>query len=138
MIETLRDYIAQCPYLDEFTALNVDYLVDKVKAYSLNESAGYNPITSEDIIGNQNRQFLFTLDCKFHWNEEVQNNIENSEFFESFSEWLEEKNRNEDFPEIEDGSPFFIGATTNGFIFATNSDEAIYRVQCKLEYRKEV
>ena len=59
MIEEVRKYIAQCPYLKEYSELNIEYLVDKVDTYSINESAGYNPIVSKDIIGNQNMQFLF-------------------------------------------------------------------------------
>ena len=44
MIDSIKNYIAGCPYLDEFTAVNVNYLVDKVTAYSVNEGASYNPI----------------------------------------------------------------------------------------------
>ena len=39
MIDSVRDYIANCPYLDDFTEVNVNYLVNKVKAYSVNEGA---------------------------------------------------------------------------------------------------
>ena len=137
MIEKIRDYIAQCPYLDEFTAVNVDYLVDKVKAYSVNESAGYNPVLETYINGDKMKQFNFSFDAKFYWNEEMQNNVDNSEFFEDFSNWLEENNNNDIFPVIEGLKPMTIGAITNGFIFATNSDEAIYRISCRFTYLKE-
>lgn len=69
MIEEVRKYIAKCPYLKEFAELNVEYLVDKVETYSINENPAYNPVISEDILGNQERQFLFTFDSKLHWNE---------------------------------------------------------------------
>lgn len=135
-IDKVREYIAKCPYLDEYTELNVEYIPDKVKAYSINESVGYNPIISEDIMGNQERQLLFTFDAKLCWNEEIQNNIENSKHFEDFRNWLEENNRKGIFPNIE--GVYKIEALTNGYIFATNENEAIYRIQCKLEYFKEV
>lgn len=136
MIESMRNYIAECPFLDEFTAVNVNYLVDKVKAYSVNESTGYNPVISIDLSGNQEMQFQFSFDAKFYWNEEIQNNIDNSIFFEKFRNWLEENNSNGIYPEIEGIEPLAISATTNGFIFATNSDEAIYRISCKFTYMK--
>lgn len=47
MINKVRDYMAQCPYLGEYVELNIDYLIDKVKAFSINENAGYNPILNQ-------------------------------------------------------------------------------------------
>lgn len=136
MIEKVREYIATCPYLKEYAQLNVDYLADNVATYSINENAGYDPVISEDIIGNQERQFLFTFDSKLIWNEDIQNNIDNSEFYENFRDWLESNNRNEIYPDIK--GIYEIGATTSGYIFATNANEAIYRIQCYLKYYKEV
>lgn len=134
IIDEVRDYIAKCPYLKEYAELNVEYLVDKVVAYSVNENAGYNPVISKSIIGLKDMQFLFTFDSKLYWNEDIQNNIDNSKFFENFREWLEENNNKKIFPEIN--GVYEIGATTNGYIFATNANEAIYRIQCYLKYIK--
>lgn len=138
MIDSIRTYIATCPYLKEFVEINVDYLKDKVVAYSVNPSVGFNPVVSEDVVGNQTRQFLFTFDSKFYWNSEVQNNIDNSKFYEDFSNWLDINNKNGIFPALNEGEyPIKIEALTNGYVFATNSDEAIYRIQCRFEYTKE-
>ncbi len=136
IIDEVRDYMAQCPYLKEYAELNIEYLQDKVNTYSINENAGYNPVISEDIIGNQDMQFLFTFDSKLIWNEDIQNNIDNSKSYENIRNWLETNNKNEIFPDIK--GIYEIGATTNGYIFATNADEAIYRIQCYLKYYKEV
>lgn len=136
IIDEVREYMAKCPYLKEYAELNIEYLADKVNTYSINENAGYNPIISEDIIGNQDRQFLFTFDSKLIWNEDIQNNIDNSKSYENIRNWLETNNKNEIFPDIK--GIYEIGATTNGYIFATNADEAIYRIQCYLKYYKEV
>lgn len=139
MIDKVRDYfVKECSLLDKYTELNINYLADKSKAYSLNENAGYDPIIpgTEDIIGNCEMQFLFTFDSKLIWNEDIQNNIDNSRFFEDFREWLERNDKNEIYPDIK--GIYKIGATTNGYIFATNANEAIYRIQCYLKYYKEV
>ena len=130
MIDSVRNYIADCPYLDEFTAVNVNYLVNKITAYSVNEGASYNPVIEEDILGNEYSQFQFTFDAKFNWNEEVQNNVDNSVFFENFSNWLKDNNKNKIFPslEMENITITSIEANSNGYIFDTNSDEAIYRI----------
>lgn len=134
MIDKVREYIAKCPYLKEYAELNVDYLIDKVVTYSVNENAGYNPILNQFLYGSE-RQLLFTFDSKLHWNEDIQNNIDNSKFFENFRDWLEKNNKNKIFPDIS--GVYGIGATTNGYIFATNANEAIYRIQCYLYYFKE-
>lgn len=138
MIENIRNYMKKCPYLDEFATLNVNYMVDKVNAYSINESAGYKPIINIDITGNKEMQFLFNLDYKTYWNEETQNNIDNSILFEKIRDWLEKNDENGIYPEVNDNlEPLTISATTNGYIFATNSDEAIYRISCKFTYLKK-
>lgn len=134
MIDEIRKYIAKCPYLKEYAELNIEYLIDKVNTYSINENAGYNPILNQFISGSE-RQFMFTFDSKLIWNEDIRNNIDNSKFFENFRNWLETNNKNKIFPEIS--GVYKIQALTNGYIFATNTNEAIYRIQCKLEYFKE-
>ena len=134
MIDEVREYMAKCPYLKEYAELNVEYLVDKVNVGSINENAGYNPILNQFLIGSE-RQFLFTFDSKLHWNEDIQNNIDNSKIFENVRNWLETNNKNKIYPNIK--GIYEIGATTNGYIFATNANEAIYRIQCYLNYYKE-
>lgn len=134
MIDKVREYIATCPYLDEYAELNVEYLLDKVNTYSVNENAGYNPIINKFLKGSE-RQLMFTFDSKLRWNEDIQNNIDNSRFFEDFRSWLETNNKNKIFPDID--GIYKIEALTNGYIFATNANEAIYRIQCKAEYFKE-
>ena len=134
IIDKVREYISTCPYLDEYAELNVEYLADNVNTYSINESAGYNPIFSKDILGNEDCQFLFTFDSKLCWNEDIQNNIDNSKFFEDFRNWLEENNNNKIFPDIK--GIYSIKTLTDGYIFATNANEAIYRIQCEIKYIK--
>lgn len=134
MIDKVKTYIDGCPYLADFKESNINYLVDKVNVYSVNESAGYNPIINLYLLGSD-RQFLFTIDSKLHWNEDIQNNIDNSKTFENIRNWLETNTKKQIFPEID--GIYKIEATTNGYIFATNANEAIYRIQCKLEYYKE-
>ena len=137
MIEQVKEYIANCPYLNEFMQLNVNYLVDKINAYSVNEGVSYNPVLSKDIVGNEECQFQFTFDARLYWNDEIANNIDNSKFFENFREWLRNNNKNKIFPQIDGVQIESISAITNGYLFATNADEAIYRISCLIKYFKE-
>ena len=134
IIDKVREYIATCPYLKEYAELNIEYLIDKVNTYSINENAGYDPILNQFLSGSE-RRFMFSFDSKLIWNEDIKNNIDNSKFFEDFRNWIEINNKSKIFPEIS--GVYKIEALTNGYILATNANEAIYRIQCKLEYFKE-
>ena len=134
MIEQVRTYIATCPHLKEFVEVNVDYLVDSVTAYSVNEGASYNPVIEKDILGNEYCQFQFSFDAKLYWNDEIATNIDNSKFFEDFRNWLRENDKNKIFPQVKEVTIESIGAITNGYLYATNSDEAVYRISCIMSY----
>ena len=136
MIEAVKDFIATCPYLDQYVELNVDYLVDKVKAYSINESASYEPLISESITGEREYQLQFTFDSKLYWNDEVANNINNSKFYENFREWLQTKNDKGELPSITGVTSLSIKATSNGYIFDAQQNVAIYRISCVFNYIK--
>lgn len=131
--EEVRNYIAECPYLDQFTQLNVDYLVDKITAYTINEQASYNPIIREWITGHKECVYRFNLDCRFHWTDEVENNIANSNFFENFSNWIRRKNILKEYPQI-DYTVTKIEAITNGYLYDSESNEAIYRISLAMYY----
>ena len=134
IIDKVREYIATCPYLKEYAELNIEYLIDKVNTYSINENAGYDPVLNQFLSGSE-RQFMFSFDSKLIWNEDIKNNIDNSKFFEDFRNWIETNNKSKIFPKLP--GIYKIEALTNGYILATNANEAIYRIQCKLEYFKE-
>ena len=134
IIDKVREYMATCPYLKEYAELNIEYLIDKVNTYSINENAGYDPVLNQFLSGSE-RQFMFSFDSKLIWNEDIKNNIDNSKFFEDFRNWIETNNKSKIFPEVP--GIYKIEALTNGYILATNANEAIYRIQCKLEYFKE-
>ena len=76
------------------------------------KSAGYDPVISEDIIGNPRKTVLFTFDSKLIWNEDIQNNIDNSKFYENFREWLEKITETKSIPILR--GVYEIGATTVG------------------------
>lgn len=134
MIDDVREYIELCPHLKEFTSVNIDYLVDKVTAYSIHENSSYDPILEKDILGNKICQFQFNFDARLYWNEELANNVANNVFFENFRDWLMNMNDNKKFPKIKKGQVQSIEAKSNGYIFLAQSDEAIYRISCVMKY----
>ncbi len=139
IIESVKRFILQCPYLDELKSVNVDFLSDKVNTYSI-EELPTDTVRKKYLDGTKECQFVFALMARFTYNEEIKNNIENSGFFEDFQNWLDECTENDIYPDMPDGmTPFEIKALTNGYLMGVgnNSRDAVYQIQCRLLYDKE-
>ena len=139
IIEAVKNFILQCPHLDELKKVNVDFLPSDPDTYSIEEEPT-EVVLREFIDGSSERQFVFVFASRMRWNEEIINNIQNSGFFEKFQEWLEECTELEKFPLLDKGmSAYKIEAMSNGYLFdvSGNSEYARYQIQCRLLYDKE-
>lgn len=139
IIEAVKNFILQCPHLDELKKVNVDFLPSDPDTYSIEEEPT-EVVLREFIDGSSERQFVFVFASRMRWNEEIINNIQNSGFFEKFQEWLEECTELENFPQLDKGmSAYKIEAMSNGYLFdvSVNSEYARYQIQCRLLYDKE-
>lgn len=136
MIEKIKEYLETCPYL--IGTGKVEYLSNELNAYSLNEDAGYEPLIEEDITGVQKKQFRFNLDMQLNWNDESNTNIDNSKLFENIKSWLEIQNKLANYPLIEGIDIESIKANTNGYIYMTDSNIAIYRISFLMTYFQEL
>lgn len=139
IIQCVRDFIAKCPYLDDFKSINVDFLGENDGGYSIDEIPTNNILTTY-IDGSTERQFAFSFSARFAWNNEIENNIDNSGFFEHFQNWLEECTYNDDLPELPEGmTPYKIEATSSGYLYGIENSQryAKYQCQCRLLYDEE-
>ena len=136
MLESIIEYFNTCTYLTNLNSMvGANYLSQETYSISFNENAGYNPVISESIVGDMEMQFQFSIDCRFHWNEELKNNLDNSKFFENIRNWLIQKNINGEYPTLKKGAtPISIEAESNGYIFDAEENYAIYRISCVLKY----
>lgn len=143
IIESVREYILKCPYLEDLAKVNVNFLPKDTNNYSIEEvpsQTGKGNIVKEYLDGSSEREFNFVFACIFDYSEDLQINIENSGFFENFQEWIEENNLNDVYPKLKEGlEPFSIAVTTTGYLFYVpeKMDRAIYQIQLKLLYEKE-
>lgn len=139
IIESVKAFIAKCPYLDELKALNIDFLSANDGGYSI-EEVPTDVIRTQYVDGSSERQFVFVFAARFPWNQERENNLENSGFFEHFQQWLEECTENDVLPDMPKGcTPFSIEATSSGYLFGIENSQryAKYQCQCTLIYDKE-
>lgn len=139
IIESVKNFILTCPYLEELKTLNVDFLPESPDTYSI-EEVPVNAVIQTYVDGTQERQFVFVFASRFYYSDEVKQNIENSGFYEDFSDWLDEQTEKGNLPIMRAGyTPSKIEAMSSGYLFDISGDlsNARYQIQCRLIYDKE-
>ena len=139
IIESVKDFIADCPYLSELERICIDFLPDKNNTLSI-EEIPTNTIIRQYIDGSSERQFVFVIAMRLFYSDEIRNNIDNSGLFENIQDWLDECSEEGTLPTLAEGLiPFKIEAQSNGYLFDVNGDlkNARYQIQCRLLYDKE-
>ena len=139
IIESVKNFILTCPHLAELAAVNVDFLPDSPDTYSI-EEVPTNSVIQTYLDGSQERQYVFVFASRFYYSDETRNNIENSGFYEDFSDWLDEQTEKGNFPVMREGfAPSKIEAMSSGYLFDVSGDltNARYQIQCRLIYDKE-
>ena len=139
IIESVKNFILKCPYLDELARVNVDFLPEKPETYSIEEEPAQT-VVKRYLDGSSQRQFLFVFAARLNYSDEVRNNIENSGFFEDFADWLEECTENDNLPLMADSlTAEKIEAISSGYFFDISGDlsNSRYQIQCRLIYEKE-
>lgn len=135
IVEAIRDFIKECPYLQEFcTSLNVDYLGEEAGSYMI-ESSPADPYVKRYVNGCGIKQYPFVFSSKEIRSENVKENINNSAFYEHFKEWLDECTKAKVFPTLDGKrTPIKIFATTDGYVYDTDNGTAQYIIQCNFHY----
>lgn len=136
VIESIKDFISQCPLLGEFSHLCVDYLHENADSYSIEEVPA-EAVIRRYVDGSSERQFVFVFAARLFYSDELRNNIDNSGFYERFAEWLEEQTEADNLPVLADGKTACkIEAMSSGYLFDISGDlsNARYQIQCRLMY----
>ena len=139
IIESVKNFILTCPHLAELARINVDFLPESPDTYSIEEVPAVSVLQTY-LDGTQERQFVFVFASRFYYSDETKNNIENSGFYEDFSDWLDEQTKVGNFPVMRNGlTPSKIEAMSSGYLFDVSGDlsNARYQIQCRLIYDKE-
>ena len=139
IIESVRDFIAECPYLEKLLRIHVDFLPARETAYSIEETP-VQTIVAQNVDGSTRRQFSFVFAAQLAYSDEARNNIDNSGFYESFADWLERCTAGGNLPTLPQGmTAEAIEAQSCGYLFDAASDLRIarYQIQCRLLYERE-
>ncbi len=139
IISSIRDYILTCPYLTKLSNMGINYLDEKSDSFSIEEIPS-KTIVTRHVDGSSERQLIFVVCSIFDFSDELQNQINNSGFYEDFSDWIEENNEKGIFPTLKNGLiPEEIQVDTSGYLYSilNGMRKARYQIQCKLTYTKE-
>ena len=91
------------------------------------------------VDGGAKKQFQFAFTSKEQYDEDARINIDNSEFFQKFEDWLEQQNFTENLPDLPDGKiPVRFETLSKGYLYDIDGNLAKYRIECRLLYSQEV
>lgn len=136
LIDIVRTYILTCPFLSD-GRVNVDYIGTDM-GYSV-DPLPCDPIIQRYMDGGAKKQFQFAFTSQEEYDQDARINIENSGFFQSFEEWLEQQSFNDNLPKLEEKkNPISIETLNSGYLYDINEEKAKYRIECRLIYTQEV
>lgn len=139
IIQSLRDYFLTCPLMAK-GRINVDYLPDQSEneiEYSIDTTPA-TEVLREYVNGDSVRQYLFVIRSVQEYGSDALQNIANSGFFESLSEWLEEQSNAENFPRLAQGKKAAkLHAQSTGYLFTSSPNYGKYQIQCRLVYTQK-
>lgn len=139
VIGSIRAFVNTCPFLDEFDALvGVEYLSENTKSFVVEASVTDRPIQKRYVNGDTVRRFNFVFASREYFGQDIMENMDVAEFYEKFSDWLEECSLKNTLPDLGgEKEARKIEALTNGYVLNADESKARYQIQCRLTYYQE-
>ena len=134
IVRSLRQYFFDLGIIDENSNINVDFLSNEPIEYVI-EPIPVEPILRPYKDGGSLRQFVFNFASKNYYGADVIQNMKNTEFYEDFSELIEDNNKKGVLPKINGIQS--IECLNNGTINEDNTDNAKYVIQMRITYYKD-
>ncbi|MDV9723711.1 chloramphenicol resistance protein [Clostridioides difficile] len=135
LVESVREFIKKCPYLDEFAkSINVEFLGEEFTSYTL-ETVPSETVIKRFVNGDSIKQFIFIFASRECYGSDVMQNIENSQFYEQFADWIYRENLSGNLPTLSGNKEAMsLEVSTPGYLVQTSIDTAQYQIQLKLKY----
>ena len=136
MIDEIRKFIEKCP-LFSGNSIKVNYLGDKTVTYSI-ETVPANPVVRVYADGGKLCQVLFVIASRGLYSQSDKNNTAVTKFYEDFSEWIENQDKEGKYPEL----PAHCAAQrlevlTGQYLYDIGNMDARYQIQCRFTYYKD-
>ena len=136
IIDAVRSWLDGCPLLQDGAILCVDRLGADPVGYTV-DTVPCNPVATQYVDGSQLRQFLFVFASREAYADTLQN-IANSEFYDSFADWVSVQSRKRNLPELGTyRKAQRIEITTSGYAYDTGEKTARYQIQLRMFYYQD-
>ena len=134
LIEALRGWLRTYEPLSA-GRLAVDFLPKQARTYSV-DSVPCKEEVKQYLDGSSLRQFLSTLSSREFKGEDITQNVDNLAFYEGFTAWVLQQNRDRRLPALGEGrTARKIEVATSGYPFQVDEHgTARYQIQLRLEY----
>jgi hypothetical protein len=139
IIESIRNYIGNLNCMTAFeNAINANFLDGEIDSFSIEEIPS-NPIVKKYTDGSTLRQFQFAFCSREPYGQEIIQQIENSSFYEDFSNEIESKNNQGILPiGVNSIEPIELKIASSAYVVATEEDTAMYQINLNFKYLKGV
>lgn len=137
IIESIREFMLQCPYLKDMVPVNVDYLGTDEIAYTI-DGVPSVPVLQKYVDGSSLKQFNFVFGSLEYYGADHVQNIANSKVYENIELWFVKMTHEEKLPNLGDNrTAVFIETVSSGYMFGATADTARYQIQARLVYYEE-
>ncbi len=139
MINSIRTWLMKCDSFDDLKSIGVDFLSSDANTASIEKAPGQKTIETR-VNGDKIKQINIILRAWFPYSEELKQNIENSNFFEDVSDWIEEQVEDNSLPVFKKNKVCTnVEVTTSDYLIslADNMRKACYQMQLRVEYLKK-
>lgn len=136
IIQSLWDYFRTCPLM-QGSKINIDYLPDTPLEFSIDTTPA-TEIVKRYVDGSSIRQYLFVLRSVNDYGPDILQNIANSGFFETLSEWMEQRTLDGNLPVLPAGKMSQrVEAQSTCYLMSEHAKTGKYQIQCRLQYFQE-
>lgn len=140
-VEAIRNWFRECPCLQKGNRFGIDYLSADPTEYAIYLSpsalASFVDITGEVCVRPvQELNFVFASREKHP--SDVLQALANHGFYNGVIDWIIQQNKDQNFPEISEGSVISIMPSLTQYLFEAGANSGRYQISCKLKYRRKM
>lgn len=138
LIESMQSYLdGFLVELERDEWVRIDWLEYEAVSFSISPlPLDNNGVIRRDVVGNVEKSYQIMFSVVFDYTPDLQQQIENSSFFEDLDKWLKKNNKERIFPQLEEGrKPISIGINQTPYLFYVPEDNQVARYTTTIDLR---
>ncbi len=141
VVEKVRAWLNTCPYMDTFSdGIHIDWTAPGAGTFGIMPTGCTTVQDVEDVMGNRTvrKQYSIALYAR-GWTVDDVARLENTDFLDTFQEWVEEQQAMGCTPKFGDNPDEERITAQNGMLFALseNGQTGLYQIQIEITYDKQ-